>query len=56
MIYVMKKLKFLMIFPLLWKICIGSAVAGDSRESVLGPGDTLKILSMGSPISLLKRE
>ena len=49
MIYVMNKLKFLMIFPLLWMICIGSAVAGDSRESVLGPGDTLKIFVYGQP-------
>ncbi len=38
-----------MIFPLLWMICIGSAVAGDSRESVLGPGDTLKIFVYGQP-------
>ncbi|AEJ01037.1 polysaccharide export protein EpsE [Nitrosomonas sp. Is79A3] len=49
MIYVMKKLKFLMIFPILWMICIGSVVAGDSRESVLGPGDTLKIFVYGQP-------
>ncbi|WP_041360182.1 polysaccharide export protein EpsE [Nitrosomonas sp. Is79A3] len=45
----MKKLKFLMIFPILWMICIGSVVAGDSRESVLGPGDTLKIFVYGQP-------
>ncbi len=49
MIYVMNKLKFLTIFSLLWMICIGSAVAGDSRESVLGPGDALKIFVYGQP-------
>lgn len=38
-----------MIFPLLWMICIGNAIAGDSRESVLGPGDTLKIFVYGQP-------
>ena len=49
MIYVMNKLKFLMIFTLLWIICIGSAVAGEARESVLGPGDALKIFVYGQP-------
>ena len=49
MIYVMNKVKFLMIFTLLWIICIGSAVAGDTRESVLGSGDALKIFVYGQP-------
>ena len=49
MIYVMNKLKLLMIFTLLWMICIGGAVAGETKESVLGPGDALKIFVYGQP-------
>jgi len=49
MIYVKNKVKFLMIFALLWMICTGSAIAGETRESVLGPGDALKIFVYGQP-------
>lgn len=33
----------------LWVACINVALAGDSRESVLGPGDLLKIFVYGHP-------
>lgn len=50
MINIMKKIKFLItIFALLWLACIGNAVAEEIRESVLGPGDTLKIFIYGHP-------
>ncbi len=49
MIYIMSKLKILMLFTSLWMICIGSVIAGETRESVLGPGDTLKIFVYGQP-------
>jgi len=51
MIFVMNnKVKFLLpIFTLLWIVCIGNAIAGEVRESVLGPGDALKIFVYGNP-------
>lgn len=46
-ISVMKKMKILaVIFMVLWVACIENAVAG---ESVLGPGDTLRIFVYGHP-------
>lgn len=46
-INVMKKMKILaVIFMVLWVACIENAVAG---ESVLGPGDTLRIFVYGHP-------
>ena len=33
----------------LWTVCIESAVAGEAGESVLGPGDTLRIFVYGHP-------
>jgi polysaccharide export outer membrane protein len=50
MINVMKKTQILaIIFMVLWTVCIESAVAGEAGESVLGPGDTLRIFVYGHP-------
>lgn len=38
-----------MAFVFLWIACINITVANDSRESVLGPGDLLKIFVYGHP-------
>lgn len=50
--FVMNKTKLLwliLIFVLSWMIFVGSAVAGKLKESVIGPGDTLKIFVYGHP-------
>jgi len=50
MINVMKKTQILaIIFMALWVICIENAAAGETGESVLGPGDALRIFVYGHP-------
>ena len=50
-IFVMNKNKLLLIliFVFLWMTCIDGAFAGRLKESVLGPGDPLKIFVYGHP-------
>mgnify|MGYP003551828902 CR=1 FL=1 len=46
----MNKAKLLVvIFSLLWMTCIDSIAAGETKTSVLGPGDVLKIFVYGHP-------
>ncbi|WP_297325051.1 polysaccharide export protein EpsE [Nitrosomonas sp.] len=50
--FIMNKTKLLLlilIFVLSWTVYVGSAVAGKLKESVIGPGDTLKIFVYGHP-------
>lgn len=43
------KLLLILIFTVLWMACIGSVVAAKPKQSVIGPGDTLKIFVYGHP-------